>query len=218
MVENKGLNGLDPHDNESSPLVSRIDQLRTLLRARDPYSIASRSGTIYREGSKNRGEFSIAYFGREHKLSWPDLGWSQSDDGKTSSFKLALFLFYLSTSDGASLTGRWVSFADLPEGRMYAPAFQGYTGLDISRKFGLDGDSFELACYRASAQKGVTGDVSFLFQLFPRFHIMAVYWIGDDEFPSVCNLLFDSNAVHYLPIDACAIAGSLVAHRLTIPA
>ena len=97
---------------------------------------------------------------------------------------------------------------------MYAPAFHGYSGLEISRKFGPDGKSFELAGMQAGGQRGNAGDVSFLFKLFPLFPILVVYWIGDDDFPSVCNLLFDSNAVHYLPIDACAIAGSLITRRL----
>ena len=214
MTDSTGRNELDLQRSGSSPLAPRIDDLRKLLRERDPYTIASQSRTSYRATNTNHGEFCIPFFGFENKLSWPDLEGIQISNDKTSPFHLALFLFYLSTSDGTPLTGRWVSFADLPGGRMYAPAFHGYTGMEISRKFGPDGRSFELAGTQAGGKKGNAGDVSFLFKPFPLFHILAVYWIGDDDFPSGCNLFFDSSAVHYLPIDACAIAGSLVASRL----
>ncbi len=214
MTDSTGRNELDLHKSGSSSLTPRIHDLRKLLSERDPYTVASQSGTSYRATNTNHGEFCIAFFGREHKLSWPDLEEIQISNIQTSPFQLALFLFYLSTSDGTPLTGHWVTFADLPGGRMYAPAFHGYTGLEISRKFGPDGKSFELAGTQAGGKKRYAGDVSFLFKPLPLFHILAVYWIGDDDFPSACNLLFDSSAVHYLPIDVCAIAGSLVARRL----
>jgi hypothetical protein len=44
--------------------------------------------------------------------------------------------------------------------------------------------------------------------------MLVTYWLGDEDFPSSCKILFDSSATHYMPIDGCAIAGSMLAKKL----
>jgi hypothetical protein len=43
---------------------------------------------------------------------------------------------------------------------------------------------------------------------------MVAYWLGDEDFPSTCQILFDAAAGHYLPSDAYAILGSTLTRRL----
>ncbi|HJZ12415.1 MAG TPA: DUF3786 domain-containing protein, partial [Acidobacteriota bacterium] len=114
----------------------------------------------------------------------------------------------------APLSGRWVSFADLPDGRMYNAAFQGYTGDEISKIFSLELRDFETACEKAGGQAVDTGDAAFRFQALPRVELLVVYHLGDEDFPSSCKILFDASATHYLPIDGCAILGSLLVKKI----
>jgi hypothetical protein len=43
---------------------------------------------------------------------------------------------------------------------------------------------------------------------------MVTYWLGDEDFPSSCKILFDASASHYLPIDGSAILGSMLVRKL----
>jgi hypothetical protein len=129
-----------------------------------------------------------------------------------------MLLYYLLTADGAPLTGRWVSFADLPDGRVYDTAFQGYSGDVIAKAFGLDLNGFKSACGKTGGASVEVGSASFIFQALPRVPLMLTYWQGDEDFPSSCKVLFDESASHYLPIDACAILGGMLTHRLTASA
>jgi hypothetical protein len=43
---------------------------------------------------------------------------------------------------------------------------------------------------------------------------MVTYWLGEEEFPSSAKILFDATATHYLPIDVCAILGSMLVSRI----
>ncbi|MDL1911699.1 DUF3786 domain-containing protein, partial [Chloroflexi bacterium CFX6] len=52
------------------------------------------------------------------------------------------------------------------------------------------------------------------FQPLPRVPLMTTYWLGDEDFPSSCKILFDESATHYLPIDACAILGSMLTRKI----
>ena len=195
-------------------LSERVDALRASLRLLDPELVAVQSGVTYLSIGPDRGELHIPLWGKVCALSFPELLGYDYKDEYLSDFQQALFLYYLLTADGSPLTGRWVSFADLPDGRMYNAAFQGYSGDEIVKVFGFDLDGFKNACLRAGGEPIDIGSASFIFHALPRVPLMLTYWLGDEDFPSSCKVLFDESAGHYLPIDACAILGSMLTNRV----
>ncbi len=199
----------------SSDLANRANELRSSLRLLDPELVAARSGSHFLLLGPGRGELHIPFWGKMVMLTWPNLtGYSNTDD-ELPPLIGALLLYYLYTSDGSPLTGKWVSFADLPGGRTYNTAFQGYTGNELVKAFGLNLEAFKSACEKAEGQFVDVGDASFVFEALPRIPLLATYWLGDEDFPSSCKILFDSSATHYLPIDGCAILGSILAKKIT---
>jgi hypothetical protein len=126
----------------------------------------------------------------------------------------ALLLYYFTTADASPLTGRWISFAELPDGRIYNQAFQGYSGDLLARQFGTDLPAFERASRCLAGGHLSYGDSAFVFLALPRVSLSAVLWHGDEEFPASCKVLFDSSVIHYLPTDVCAILGSLLTGKL----
>ncbi len=204
-------------ENSSSQLAERMQELRTTLQFRDPGLIAARSGISYLTFGPDRGEFHIPFWGKAVILTWPNLtGYSDTDDELPPMIQ-ALLLYYLTTADGTVLTGKWVSFADLPDGRMYNAAFQGYSGDEIVKTFGFDLPAFSSACLKAGGKPAEVGSASFVMQALPNLPLLVTYWLGDEDFPSSCKVLFDSSATHYLPIDGCAIAGSMLTKKLRSP-
>lgn len=198
----------------STHLTDRAQELRSALRPLDPELVAARSGVSYLEVCPSRGELRIPLWEFTCILSWPDLiGYSKPDE-VLPNFQQALLLYYLSTADGAPPAGKWVSFADLPGGRMYNQAFQGYSGDELSKAILLDLGVFKNACELAGGKFVDLGDASYIFQALPRVPLMVTYWLGDEDFPSSCKILFDASATHYLPIDACAILGSNLTQRI----
>lgn len=195
-------------------LAGRVDQLKSTLRVQDPGLVAVRSGSSWLTLGPERGEIHVPLWGEVCILTFPDLTAYNTRDERLPDFKLALLLYYLLTADGAPLTGRWVSFADLPGGRMYNAAFQGYSGDEVVKAFGLDLDGFTSACSRAGGEPVEVGSASFVFQALPRLPLLLTYWLGDEDFPSSCKILFDESAGHYLPIDACAILGSMLTGKV----
>jgi hypothetical protein len=125
-----------------------------------------------------------------------------------------LLLYYLTSADGTPMEGRWISFADLPDGRFYHRAFQGYTGSKLEKKFGNDLDAFESVGDRSGGMKIAYGDSAFAFHVLPRVMIALIYHRGDEEFPVSCRILFDASTSHYLPTDVCAILGSMLTQQL----
>ena len=106
-------------------------------------------------------------------------------------FQQALLLYYFSAADGSPQTGNYVSFADLPAGRMYAQAFQGYSGDELVKAFGENLEPFKKACKKTGGHLLEVGSAAFAFQALPRVPLQVVYWLGDEDFPSSCKILFD---------------------------
>jgi len=193
---------------------SRVDELRSTLRLQDPELVAVRSAVSYLTLGPGRGELHIPLFGDVRIFSFPELNGYNNQDEPLSDFQQAMFLYYLQTADGTPLTGEWVSFADLPDGRMYNAAFQGYSGNEVVKTFGFDLNGFKNACLKARGEPVDIGSASYVFQALPHVPLMLTYWLGDEDFPSSCKVLFDGSAGHYLPIDACAILGSMLTGRV----
>lgn len=183
--------------------------MRSTLRELDPSLVAARSASSWLMLGPDRGELRIPFWDDVCVFSFPELT-GCINRNPLPDIQQALLLYYLVTADGAPLTGRWVSFADLPDGRTYNAAFQGYSGDKIVKSFGLDLDGFKSACLKAGGKPVEVGSVSFAFQALPRVPLMLTYWLGDEDFPSSCKILFDESASHYLPIDACAILGGML--------
>lgn len=198
----------------SAKLAERVDELRSALRFQDPGLVAARSGSSYLTLGPGRGELHVPLWGHVCILSWPALIGYDSGDEPLPDFQNAFLLYNLLTADGTPLSGKWVSFADLPDGRMYSAAFQGYSGDEVVKTFGLRLDSFREACLSAGGKPASIASAAFTFQPLPRVPLMLTYWLGDEDFPSTCKVLFDESACHYLPIDACAILGSMLVRKL----
>jgi hypothetical protein len=205
-------------ETAAAQLADRIQELRSTLRVQDPVLVAARSGSSWLMLGPDRGELHVPLWGNICILSFPELTAYNHLDEPLPDFQQALLLYYLVTSDGTPLTGHWVSFADLPDGRMYNAAFQGYSGDEVVKQFGFDVAAFEQACAKAGGNFAAIGSASFIFQALPRVPLMATYWLGDEDFPSSCKILFDESACHYLPIDACAVLGSMLTRKLIVGA
>jgi hypothetical protein len=195
----------------------RLVELRNSLRLLDPELVAVRSGASYQTQDPNSGKLLIPFWGNMCILNWPELTGYDQFDRPLPDFQIALLFYHLLTADGTPVSGRWISFADLPHGRMYNTAFQGYSGDEVVKVFGSNLDSLHQVCLSMGGVEAGPASVSFIFQPLPRVPLMLTYWLGDDEFPSSCKILFDETASHYLPIDACAILGSMLVRKLPHP-
>ncbi len=195
-------------------ILRRMGELREQLRSKDPKSLAANSGA--RLESRGDGGAGLVFhlLGEELQLNLADFEVSCPGGPPPAELHQLLALYYFARADGTPVSGRWISFAELPDGRFYNPAFQGYTGAELGRAFGNDLPALERAASRWNGVVQSLGDRAYAFDVLPRLPMLLVYWRGDEDFPAACQLLFDASAPHYLPTDGCAITGSLLTRQL----
>jgi hypothetical protein len=189
-------------------LSDRVADLRERARSATPEVLAHKTGTEFLVSGGGEGDFVFSMFGKGIQLEYPSLIARTSNGMELPTFVQALVLYYFTASTGDALTGKWVSFADLPGGRVYSKAFQEYSGDKVTSSIGQDINKFLGMCRREGGIGIDMADAAFLFHGFPRMPLILAYWLGEDDFPSTCKVLFDSAACAYLPIDGCAIIGS----------
>lgn len=197
----------------------RFFELRQALYGLAPEAVAERSGALFTPGQDGHGLFRLSLWGRMAQLTYPEYDVSRisTADGQAESaspLESAFLLYYFATADGTPLENRWIAFSELADGRFYTQAFEGYTAKELARCFGEDLSAFEQAAGALAGRRIPLGDAGFSFEALPHVPLAAVFWRGDEDFPSTCSLLFDASVNHYLPTDACAVLGSTFTRML----
>jgi hypothetical protein len=193
----------------------RIKELKSSILQMDPALLAEKTGTSFIQKTKTDGNFEFSYWKKSVSLSFPDL--IARDLGKNielNSMDQAMILYYFNTADGIYLSDQWISFSELPDGKFYNQAFQGYTGQLLARTFQNDKIGFEQAAENLSGRHYPLGSTSYVFQILPRISLLVVQWLGDEDFPASFQILFNGSARHYLVTDGYAILGSILTHQL----
>jgi hypothetical protein len=201
-------------------LTRHIAGLRQALGAANPTQLATRTGAVYEPGNEGTSKFRLKLWGQDIFLLFPEwIAYDLQSGKELPIISQGLLLYYFQTADGAPVDPRWISFSELPDGRFYNQAFQGYTGRELGKAFGNDLELFMIAAeglggLSHGAQEQLPGDMAFLFQVLPCISILVAYWRGDEDFPASAQVLFQASTPHYLPTDVCAILGSTLTRRL----
>jgi hypothetical protein len=210
MAEKDWLLGDSPN-----PLGDRVDEIRGIIRSKNPDSLAARTGAIYSPVGDPHGEFRLSFWSREIILRFPDFIGNYADNGEViNTFDLTMLAYYFDVSDGAPIAGEWIAFNQIPGGMFYAQAFQSYSGDELAKVFGNDSEAFMEVNDRLGGRREFFGNLAYSYQVLPRVPIMVVCWLGDEDFPPSYRILFDANAHHHLVTDAYAILGSNLTRRL----
>jgi hypothetical protein len=190
-------------------------ELLTRLSYRNPQVLAKNTSTQFTSDNSGGGEFKFLLWGTEIYLTFPEFKAFEKTTRKLlSELDLVMLLYYFDHANMTHLSDKWISFAELPDGQFYNQAFQGYTGNLLARTFSDNQDAFNKAASEIGGKRFELGDSGFIFDVLPKVPILAVYWLGDEDFPSSSQILFDSSAGHFLPTDAYAILGSTLTRKL----
>jgi len=105
-------------------LAGRVEGLRANLAQRDLSTLAAACGATVVDGC-----LQMEVWGTAVTLSTPEFVARAAETGEAFDLLTqALVAYYLHTADGFPPADQWIAFTELPDGRFYTQAFQGYTG------------------------------------------------------------------------------------------
>jgi hypothetical protein len=162
---------------------------------------------------------SLPFINKAVRISWPELVFSFEDTGEELPIQQQiLILHYLRgtlRSQGAAVTGEWIAFQEVPDGKFYLDAFHRRARNPLVQTFGNDPEKLiELAAGAFGAIPSDQGDLSVVIKAFPLVPIVLMIWKGDDEFPPEGNILFDKNIPGILSAEDIAWLSGMVIYPL----
>ncbi len=125
-----------------------------------------------------------------------------------------LTLHYLAAREPRGEFTRWLSFADIQEGRGYLPVFTKRVIGRLCATAGRDRDSFMQACQKLGGTDFEWGDAGCLFQIFPRLPVSIAWYGGDEELEPGATFLFPDNIQSFFSVEDMVVLAESVVGRL----
>jgi hypothetical protein len=135
--------------------------------------------------------------------------------GKEVSLEEKIILcHYLLNTTGASPTGQWITFRQIPDGHFYDAAFQRRTRDPFLLSFGRNPQLYRDCAEKLGGSPAQNGDVGMTFRALPHVPVQLVLWQGDEELPPESTMLFDATISQYLPAEDIAVLSGMLVYRL----
>jgi len=204
----------------------RIDDYKQALKlaseqlsGKNPDLVASFSGAVISRDEEGRTRLVLDALNQKISITWPDFTFgSNKAEAEITIQQQVLYLHYLHgalSTNGARVTGEWISFQEIPDGRFYMDAFQRRARNPMVMAFGERAELLlSVAKELYDAVPHNQGDVSIVVRALPLIPVALVLWKGDEEFSPEGNILFDRSIIGILSAEDVAWLSGMVVYPL----
>ena len=159
---------------------------------------------------------TLEFLKKELAVTWPELDIAfKGSQEEVPIQQQVLILHYLNGAMGSGISGEWIAYQEIPDGKFYLDAFHRRAKIPLVQAFGNKPDLLlKLAADAYEARPTDQGDVSVVIQAFPKVPVALILWRGDDEFPPEGNILFDRSISSILSVEDIAWLAGMVIYPL----
>jgi len=179
------------------------------LGSEKPGDVARRSRVAF-DGQS----FTVRYLGRDYRVGYPSGTVETDGQEEVSIVDRILILHYLINAAGVPLSGREISFKEVPGGLIYLRPYEERVLRPLARWFGDDPPSLVRAAAKLGGITQPRGDASVTIPVFPMLPLTFILWRGDEELPPAGSVLYDSTASFYLPTEDLVVVALQTLLRL----
>ncbi len=182
------------------------------LKKRDAAALAKAAGVEF-AGDKG---LIVPYLGSKYIVEIrPETDIRRNGSGEEVSLPdKILIAHYLLGASGKKITGKLITFRQIPDGQFYFEAFQKRARDPFVNFFGNNGRLFVKCAAMLGGSPVENGDFGMEFSVFPHVSIQLVLWNGDEEFPADGTILFDEGVKGHLPVEDIAVMCGGLVYRL----
>ena len=125
-----------------------------------------------------------------------------------------LMLHYLIRASGSPITGKKITYKELPDGASYFPTFYKRAIKPLLDNFVQEPHRLLDAATKLDGHRADYGDIAVTINAFSRVPLTLVLWQGDDELVPEGSILFDSTISGYLSAEDITVLCETIAWRL----
>jgi hypothetical protein len=190
----------------------REEQLKELRKQIAAIDIVSRAELL---GAKSIGRtITIKCLGKDFTVDGQ--GQVASQCHTHAWFSLPL-LDYILHSEGRDITGRWVPFRELENGKTWAPLFEQRCEKPLKLIADAHSDLFEdlVTMFSGTSSFNEFGaDISVVLYPLPKVPVLICYWRPEEDMASKIHLFFDKTAEKNLHIESLFTLGTGIVRML----
>ena len=166
--------------------------------------------------SVDANAYAVRYFGQDCRVSLAGGAVAFEDGAETLPLtEKVLILHYLTHARPVPLTGRHISFNEIPEGgAIYYSNFKKRAVAPLVKTFSENLSGFASAAQSVGGIPERFGDASATVPIFPLVPVTYVIWRGDEEIAPSGTILFDASVTGFLPVEDIVIAASYGVYRM----
>jgi hypothetical protein len=175
---------------------------RVRLAGADVAGQARRLGGSVQEQEDGTRTVRFFFMGAAHHIRLPEGTVSRGDGAPVGVFSEILILHLLLSHTGRPPAGRWIAFADIPDGLLYAGVYDKRTSRRLARALSGADDLLAAAAGRLGGKEAALGgDTSVVVEPFVGVPVGIVFWRGDDDFSPAVTFLYDRTITGILPAE-----------------
>lgn len=137
----------------------------------------------------DKSEFTLRLMGREFRVSHPEF----RTVPEATAVEAILLIRYLLEAVQLPLSGKFVTYRDVPWGETYFRNFEGRCLKRLAFTCGGRLPLFRKAMERLGGTPVATGDAGYRFPFMDGLEMQFIVWEGDEEFPPSAQILFSDN-------------------------
>lgn len=203
----------DDAPNDSTDEAPEEDALEQLKAAAATIDLAAAAGRIGARFANNK--LTLKVMGKDFSI---DASGVLSSEIHVNPWVAAPFCDYVMNSPGTPISGEWVAFRELKEGRERYPLFQKRCEEPMKKVADAYPELFDDVVHLFSGKKveeQFASDISVVLYPLPKVPVMICYWMAEDGLASSLNLFFDLTADTHLNIGSIFSLGAGLAHMFT---
>ena len=192
------------HEKPGADQVS--ESLERLKRAVAATDLASKAAAL--GGRFSEGRLTIKVMGKDVSV---DSQGNVFTDIHTNPWIIAPFLNYVVQGSDEAVSGKWVPFRELPNGRIRNGLFVQQCETRMKKVADSYPDFFEdiIRLFNGKhVEKHYQADISLVLHPLPKMPLLICYWLPDDGIASDFHLFFDADAETHLSIDSVFSLGA----------
>ncbi|MFC2062721.1 DUF3786 domain-containing protein [Chloroflexota bacterium] len=176
--------------------------------------LGCRNGARYQTADSG-GTVTLTYLNQSYRVTLPDVSFSLAGSQDEVPMRdRILMLHYLVQAKGTPLTGRMITYKELPEGLSYFPTFFKRAIKPLLDHFGGEPRKLWSIAPTLGGRKAEYGDAAVTINGFDRVPVTLLLWQGDAELAPEGNILFDSTISDYLTTEDINVLCETIAWRL----
>lgn len=173
---------------------------------RDLRQQCRKNGARYQETGSRR-IITLRFLNRSYRITLPDIEIKLTGSREAVPLRTGvLLLHYFLKAKGTTLSGKLITFKELPEGILYFPTFTKRTINPLLKHFGGEPQKLAAAGRELGGQPVGYGDTAVVINVFPCVPLTFVIWGGDAEFTPMASIMFDATIGDYLATEDIVVA------------